>query len=171
MVAEFVIHALQEAIHQVGGLVEEDALTVVFFIVREPQGVAFGVVGLEEGLHAFCSLLVSQVHEEGLELRKDEFGGRQEVQGVLARWLLFNLLLLVATGSGGLLSFLGCGNWLRCLFLLLLNKSGLDNLLAEFDVPEPRYDLGYLEECLNPGVDIGNSLSEAIVESGLEQLD
>jgi hypothetical protein len=111
--------------------------------VREPQRVALGVVVLEEILYDFCGLLISQVHEEGLELRKDEFGGWQEVEGVLARWLLFNLLLLVAASSG-LLDLLGCGNWLRCLFLLLLNKSGLDYLLAEFDVAEPRDDLGDL---------------------------
>jgi len=171
VVAEFVIHALQEAVHQVGRLVEEDTLAVVFFVVREPQRVALGVVGLEERLHAFCGLLVSQVHEEGLELRKDEFGGWQEVQGVLARWLLFNLLLVIATSSGGLLSLLGRGNWLRCLFLLLLNKGGLDYLLAEFDVAKSRNDLGDFQEGLNPGVDVGDSLPEAIIESSLEQLD
>ncbi len=62
-----VVESLQESIQQVRCLVENHTFTFVFLVVEEVDGVAFSVVLLQEGGHAF-SLLVLAVHEEGLEV-------------------------------------------------------------------------------------------------------
>jgi hypothetical protein len=62
-----VVNSLQETIHKVKGLVENNSLTFVHLVVEFPYGETFLIVLLEEGLHGFISL-VWVVNEESLEV-------------------------------------------------------------------------------------------------------
>lgn len=69
VVSEFVIHSLEETVHEVGELIEDLAFTIVLLVVAEVDRVSIDVVGLPESVHTISGLLVTEVDEEGLEVR------------------------------------------------------------------------------------------------------
>jgi hypothetical protein len=69
-----VVDSLEESVHEVLCLVENNTFTFVLFVVNEVDGVSLWVVGLEEFLHAF-SFLVWEVNKESLEFWENKFGG------------------------------------------------------------------------------------------------
>ncbi len=168
VVAELVVHALQESVHQVGGLVEQHAFALVLLIVHEVKRVTLGVVILEEMRHPLGCLLVAQVHEVGLELRQDELRGRKQVEWVLPGGLLLHLLVLFLSG----LRLLGGGHGGSLyLLLFLLCKQRLERLRAELHVADAGDHFGELDVGLNPGGHVGDGLSVAAIERALEQKD
>jgi len=161
--SELVVHALEEAVHEVGGLVKQLTLALILLVVHEVDRVALRVVVIEEVLHSLSGFLVTEVHEVGLEVGQHELAGRKEIQRVLSSGLLFALLVVT---SGLLGSGSGC---LNLLLLLLSNVSRLETLLGELGVSDAGNNLRVLDVGLEPGSHVGHSLAEATIEDGLEE--
>jgi len=143
-----VVDSLEEALHEVDGLVEDLALTGVFLVVQVVDGVAFRVEVLEELVDG-GTLLVGVVDEESLEFEEVELGRREHVEGV-------DVLLL------GCLFFL-LGSRLSDFSLALNLDDGLDNLLSHLDVSESLDNLRNLSNSLEPSSYVGHTLLESSI--------
>lgn len=154
-----VVHSLEETVHQVGGLVENNTFTFVLVVLGVEEGVSFFVVVVEEVLHTF-TLSVSNVNEVVLEIVEDQLGRREEIKGIfllLGESFFFSgLFSLLGGSSGSLLFFLRWGN-------------DLHGLSSELDVTDSLDNFGESKELEDPLFNVsGNGLSSTGINGNLE---
>lgn len=158
------VDSLEETVHEVAGLIEDNTLTFVLVVLGVVEAVALVVVVLEEEVNTLGLLdIVGEVNEVGLECHQVELAGREFIEGIDGlNGGGFSICFLLGGSSGS--GFL--------LLLLLGGSNGLLGLGAELDVTESLDDLREGDESLEPGSNVGgNGLSEATVEGNLEGKD
>ena len=148
-----VVKSLQETSVQVLEDVLDLALVSVLVVVKEPEGVADGIVLLFELLHASVGNVLV-VHHESLEVEEVPGGGGQGVKGVD-----------VFLGLGGRL---GLSGNLLLLGLFLLGEHGLEGLRSGGAVTEHSNELLQGAHAGVPGGGLGSSLAETGIEHSLQ---
>jgi len=157
------INSLQEAVHQVQGLIKHLSLSWILLIFDMIDSVIFWLIVVEEELDSL-TLLVGMVDEESLVVVQVELGGMSLVKFIEGISVFLGCWFL-AIISRFFSSCLGFG--LSC-WLFLGREGRFDGLSNCLDISNSVNDLLQSSNSFPPLGSIGHRLSESTIENSLE---
>lgn len=155
------IDSLQEAVHQVQGLVKNLSLSWILLILDMVDSVLSWHVVVKEELNSF-SLLVGVVHEESLVVVQVKLAGVSLVKFIKRINVFLGCFLTIFSLFSSCLGLI-YSNW-----LFLGGQGRLDGLGRCLSVSNSVDNFWQLGNSFPPSVNVGHCLSESTIENCLE---